>query len=62
MARGGGVGKELDKEKLQKKKEKEKLKQKKKRWKRINARVDRTVYLLAVGICITYCLLEVKKR
>ncbi|MCI8613586.1 hypothetical protein [Parablautia intestinalis] len=52
--------KELNQEKLRKKKEKEKQKDKKRRWKRINARVDRTIYLFAVGICVTACLLEVK--
>lgn len=53
--------KELNQEKLRKKKEKEKQKDKKRRWKRINARVDRTICLLAVGICVTACLLEVKR-
>ena len=52
--------KELNQEKLRKKKEKEKQKDKKRRWKRINARVDRTIYLFAVGICVTACLLEEK--
>lgn len=52
--------KELNQEKLRKKKEKEKQNDKKRRWKRINARVDRTIYLFAVGICVTACLLEVK--
>lgn len=54
--------KELNQEKLRKKKEKEKQKDKKRRWKRINARVDRTIYLFAVGICVTACLLEVKRK
>ncbi|RKI91533.1 hypothetical protein D7V94_09665 [Parablautia intestinalis] len=54
--------KELNQEKLRKKKEKEKQKDKKRRWKRINARADRTIYLFAVGICVTACLLEVKRK
>ncbi|NBJ92433.1 hypothetical protein [Parablautia muri] len=54
--------KELNQEKLRKKKEKEKQKQQKKRWKRINARVEKTVYLLVLGICITYSFLEVQER
>ncbi len=56
------MGKESDREKIRKKKEKEKLKAKQKRWKRLNARIDRTMYLLAVGICVTFCLLEVKEK
>lgn len=56
------MGKEPDKEKLRKKKEKAKIKARKKRWKRINARIDRTMYLAALGICVTFCLLEVKEK
>lgn len=56
------MAKELNREKLRKKKEKEKRKEKKKRWKRINAKVDRTIYALAVGICVTYYLLETKEK
>ncbi len=52
--------KTLDQEKIRKKKEKERIKERKRRLQRINARIDRTVYLLAILICAAYVWQEMK--
>ena len=53
---------ERKRRKLEKKKRKRQEKQRKKRRKRINARIDRTVSLLAVGLCVAASLTDVVKR
>lgn len=49
-------------ERRRRKLEKKKRKQQQKRRKRINARIDRTVSLLAVALCVAASVLDVQRR
>ena len=49
-------------ERKRRKLEKKKRKQKQKRRKRVNARIDRTVSALAVGLCVAAYLTDVVKK
>lgn len=51
-----------DSERARKKQEKRKLKLRKKRRKRLNAKIDRTVSLLALLLCILFSALDVMER